>query len=387
MGDIFHQVQPYQESARANRVFGDQYAASGQAEEAQRYYKKALKDLDQIVALLSSELKSSEEQLKNIEDQEAAGIFLQEYRHKLASQLADTHGMMGGMYRRMAEYDQSMLDGAIEMYDMGRQYEIDPSYDVSNSYNLTNSIVMRILKDPLNLERLKQKIQEAILIIERQVEEERKYDWWAWADLGELYLLDSKKDEAFLAYDKLRSTGARVQDYDVIRNILQDLVQALRETYRSIAETISSAIQYLLNRSLSCFISYSHQDEDFVIRLYKDLSSRGVKCWIAPYDLHEGAEILPSITRSVREHDKLILILSKYSLNSETIRNEVKAAQEKEQQQKQQVLFPVCLDDTGKQSWTPTNLYASHVEDFTRWKLQDEYQRALSHLLNDLKAE
>lgn len=387
MSDIFQQIQPYQESARATRVFGDRHAASGRPEEAQRYYKKALKDLDQIITLLSSELKSAERQLKNIEHQETGSIFLQEYRHKLASQLADTHGMMGGMYRRMAEYDRSMLDGAIEMYDMGRQYEVDPLYDVSNSYNLTNSIVMRVLKDPLNLERQKQKLQESILIIGRQVEEERKYDWWAWADLGELYLLDGKKDEALLAYDKLRSTGARVQDYDLIRKVLQDLTQALREANPSIAEAISSAIQYLLNRSLSCFISYSHQDEDFVVRLYKDLSSRGVKCWIAPYDLHEGAEILPSITMSVRQHDKLILILSKYSLYSETIINELKAAQEKEQQQKQQVLFPICLDDTAKQNWTPTNLYASHVEDFTHWKLQVEYERALRHLLSDMKAE
>lgn len=387
MSDIFQRVQPYQESARANRVFGDHNAASGKVQEAQRYYKKALKDLKQIIAHLSSELKSAEEQLNNIEDQETAGIFLKEYCNKLASQLADTHGMMGGIYRRMAEYDLSKLDDAIEMYDMGRQYELDPSYDVSNSYNLTNTIVMRILQDPHNLERQKHEIQEAILIIERQVEEERKYDWWAWADLGELYLLDSKKNEAFLAYNKLRSTGARVQDYDVIRKILQDLVQVLRETYPSIAEELSSAIQYLLNRSLSCFISYSHQDEDFAVRLYKDLSSRGVKCWRAPYDLHEGTEILPSITSSVREHDKLILVLSKYPLYSEAVRNEVKAAQEKEQQQKQQVLFPICIDDTAKQSWTPTNLYASHIEDFTRWNLQDEYQRALNHLLNDLKAE
>jgi hypothetical protein len=40
---------------------------------------------------------------------------------------------------------------------------------------------------------------------------------------------------------------------------------------------------------LSCFLSYSTQDQEFAERLYVDLQSKGVRCWFAPHDI-KGAK-------------------------------------------------------------------------------------------------
>jgi hypothetical protein len=64
----------------------------------------------------------------------------------------------------------------------------------------------------------------------------------------------------------------------------------------------------------SCFISYSHRDEEFAQRLHADLQNKGVRCWFAPHDLPIGGKILDEIDAAIRLRDKVLLILSEQAV-------------------------------------------------------------------------
>jgi len=140
----------------------------------------------------------------------------------------------------------------------------------------------------------------------------------------------------------------------------------------------------------SCFISYSSKNQDFAERLHNDLQAKGVRCWFAPEDLKIGDKFRTRIDEAILYHDKLLLILSEHSINSDWVEKEIEAAIEKERQQERTVLFPVRLDDTIwgiDQTWAADIRQTRHIGDFATWKDHDAYQKAFDRLLRDLKAE
>jgi hypothetical protein len=139
----------------------------------------------------------------------------------------------------------------------------------------------------------------------------------------------------------------------------------------------------------SCFISYSHKDDDFAKRLHNDLQAKGVRCWFAPHDMKIGDKIRPTIDDSIRLHDKLLLILSEHSVESDWVEHEVEHALDLERERKKTSLFPVKIDDTIMESttgWAGNVKRQRHIGDFTQWKQHDAYQAAFDRLLRDLKA-
>jgi TIR domain/Pentapeptide repeats (8 copies) len=159
----------------------------------------------------------------------------------------------------------------------------------------------------------------------------------------------------------------------------------LSDTFIEYAHSLTSrAIEYY-----TCFISYSSKDHAFVERLYTDLQAKGVRCWYALEDMRIGDKIRPRIDESIRRYDKLLLVLSKYSVASEWVEFEVETALAKERKEKKTVLFPIRLDETIMESttaWAAHIQNTRHVGDFTRWKNHDSYQKAFDRLLRDLKA-
>ncbi|NTW68762.1 MAG: toll/interleukin-1 receptor domain-containing protein [Chlorobiaceae bacterium] len=151
-----------------------------------------------------------------------------------------------------------------------------------------------------------------------------------------------------------------------------------------IPSLIGKGIEYY-----SCFISYSHLDEEFAKRLHNDLQAKGVRCWFAPHDLKIGDKIRPSIDDSIRVHDKLLLILSEHSVQSDWVEHEVEHALSLETERKKTVLFPVRIDEEIMESttgWAGNVKRQRHIGDFTQWKQHDTYQKAFNRLLRDLKA-
>ena len=148
----------------------------------------------------------------------------------------------------------------------------------------------------------------------------------------------------------------------------------------------------------SCFISYSSKDQEFAKHLHTDLQNKGVRCWFAPHDIQSGRKIHEQIDQAIRLHERLLLILSAHSMESEWVKTEIAKARQREVQEKRQVLFPVglvpygairqweCFDaDTGKDSAREIREY--FIPDFSNWKNYDVYQEAFTLLLRDLKAD
>ena len=147
----------------------------------------------------------------------------------------------------------------------------------------------------------------------------------------------------------------------------------------------------------SCFISYSTKDQEFAERLHGDLQNKNVRCWFAPHDVQGGKKLHEQIDEAIRVHEKVLLILSAESMNSEWVKTEIAKARKREVREKRQVLFPVrlvpfeairdweCFDaDTGKDSAREIREY--FIPDFSNWKNHDEYQKAFERLMKDLKA-
>lgn len=98
-------------------------------------------------------------------------------------------------------------------------------------------------------------------------------------------------------------------------------------------------------RFYSCFLCYSSKDQAFAERLFTDLQSKGVRCWYAPEDLSIGEKIRIGIDESIRLHDKLLVVLSQNSVQSEWVEQEVETALRKERHENRTALFPIRLDN------------------------------------------
>jgi len=86
---------------------------------------------------------------------------------------------------------------------------------------------------------------------------------------------------------------------------------------------------------------------------------------------------------------KLLLVLSKTSVTSQRMEQEVETALAREREQDTTVLFPVRIDNTVmtlKTGWPALIRNTRNIGDFRRWKTHDVYQQAFDRLLWDLKA-
>jgi TIR domain/Pentapeptide repeats (8 copies) len=148
----------------------------------------------------------------------------------------------------------------------------------------------------------------------------------------------------------------------------------------------------------SCFISYSTKDQDFAERLHADLQAKGVRCWFAPHDIKGGRKLHEQIDEAIRLHDKLLLILSEHSMNSNWVKTEIANAREREEREKKQMLFPIALAPIEKvKKWklfdadrgidSAREVREYFIPDFSNWKKHDSYQVAFQRLVSDLKAE
>lgn len=149
----------------------------------------------------------------------------------------------------------------------------------------------------------------------------------------------------------------------------------------------------------SCFISYSTKDQEFADRLYADLQNKGVRCWFAPEDLKPGNKLKEQIDQAIRIHERLLVILSASSMNSNWVKTEIIEARKREIKEKRRVLFPVSIApfkklktwkffdaDEGKDIAKEIREYYI-PPDFSDWKNHDSYSKGLKKLLKGLKTE
>jgi TIR domain len=148
----------------------------------------------------------------------------------------------------------------------------------------------------------------------------------------------------------------------------------------------------------SCFISYSSKDEEFARRLHGRMRDAHLRVWFAPEDIQGGQKLHEQIETAIRVYDKLLIVLSEASLQSEWVMTELRKARKAERQSGKRKLFPVRLTDyqtlekwechdskSGKDLAEELRQY--FIPDFSNWKEHDLFEAAFARLLKDLRAE
>lgn len=183
------------------------------------------------------------------------------------------------------------------------------------------------------------------------------------------------------------------QQFEEIYHLQLRFENEVNEASASEAETpldLKPAEDVARSKRLSCFISYSTVDQVFADRLHAELQNHGVQCWFAPESLKIGDPFRQRIEDAIHRQDKLLVILSRNSVCSDWVREEVEACFERERLEKRLVLFPIRLDDAvvqAQQAWAASIRRQRHIGDFSRWETPDFYNQAFERLIKDLKAE
>jgi hypothetical protein len=82
------------------------------------------------------------------------------------------------------------------------------------------------------------------------------------------------------------------------------------------------------------------------------------------------------------------VILSKASLGSDWVEDEVTKAFAEERSRKETVLLPIRIDNTvmtTREAWAVKLRDQRNIGDFRQWKKPAEYQKSLDRLLRDLR--
>lgn len=92
------------------------------------------------------------------------------------------------------------------------------------------------------------------------------------------------------------------------------------------------------------FLSYAHENWSFVEKLWNGLRHRDITTYLDRHDFTAGS-LEKNISRAVRINDQVVVVLSKQSLASDWVWDEIQATLEKEQEIGKDILFPIRIDD------------------------------------------
>lgn len=210
-------------------------------------------------------------------------------------------------------------------------------------------------------------------------------------DLSEVKGLETVKHLApsSIGVDTLYKSGGRIPESFLRECGVPDDFIAFIPSHFGVRQ----AIQFY-----SCFISYSTKDEEFARRLYSRMRDEKLRVWFAPEDIKGGEKLYEQIERAIQLHDRLLLVLSESSMQSDWVMNEIQKARETEIREGRRKLFPISIvefekvkawrrfdADTGKDLAKEVREY--FIPDFSNWKEHDAFEKAFERLLRDLRAE
>lgn len=112
------------------------------------------------------------------------------------------------------------------------------------------------------------------------------------------------------------------------------------------------------------FISYSHQEADFVDRLALQLVQHRTNVWIDRWELNVGESLLSKVQEAIGGASALLVVLSKASVASEWVKKEVNAGLLRELEEKKVIVLPVLIEDCEIPIFLRDKLYADFRSNF-----------------------
>jgi hypothetical protein len=136
------------------------------------------------------------------------------------------------------------------------------------------------------------------------------------------------------------------------------------------------------------FVSYSHVDSEFVNKIGNYLTKKGIRYWRDIHDMISG-RVEKQIDRAIRQNPTVLLILSEHSIKSDWVEHEVRTARELEKEMGRDVLCPVSLDDSWKESRWPKRVMEQVMEynilDFSAWEDDSKFGKSFNKLIDGLE--
>jgi hypothetical protein len=113
------------------------------------------------------------------------------------------------------------------------------------------------------------------------------------------------------------------------------------------------------------FISHSSRDKPFVRKLVQELEQRHLNVWFDERELKVGDSIVAGVSAGLRNSDYLIVVLSKSSVASRWVQEELNAALMEELSGEGRPVLPVLIDDCELPPLLKSRLYADFRTDFS----------------------
>lgn len=164
------------DDAEINRKMGDGYLRQKPPQE-----KESIKAFKGGVELLKQAL----ELLKKTDSE------------KVKSDLVETHGSLGGLYRRLGN---THWEDALDAYVEGAK--IEREFDLPSTYNRLNALKLKLLLGKSRLAATEQELGKMVDLISMNLrtDSEARESGWAYADLGDCLALLDHLEEAEKAY-------------------------------------------------------------------------------------------------------------------------------------------------------------------------------------------
>ena len=128
-------------------------------------------------------------------------------------------------------------------------------------------------------------------------------------------------------------------------------------------------------RGAKVFISHSSHDKTFVKSLAVDLANGGHQPWVDEWEILAGESIPERIGTGIEDADFVLVVLSKFSVESEWVEREWQTKYWTEVNERHIQVIPVLIDDCE----IPTLLRQKKYVDF-----REDYASAIELLFNSL---
>jgi uncharacterized protein YjbI with pentapeptide repeats len=136
------------------------------------------------------------------------------------------------------------------------------------------------------------------------------------------------------------------------------------------------------------FISYSHANGEFANKIGDSLTKKGIRYWRDIHDMKSG-RMEKQIDRAIHQNPTVLLVLSEHSLSSDWVEHEVRMARGLEKEMGRDVLCPVALDDSWKDSRWPKRVMEQIMEynilDFSAWEDDSKFGNTFNKLIDGLE--
>src|SRR6185295_1659441 len=130
----------------------------------------------------------------------------------------------------------------------------------------------------------------------------------------------------------------------------------------TLVNAVKSALE--LRRIPKVFISYSSNDRAFAARLAHEIYERGWQVWYDIWEVKVGDSLAQKIEEGITSSSFLIVLLSKTSVQSKWVREEIDAAFVRQLEEQSIKILPALLEDCTIPALLRSRRYADFRESF-----------------------